>query len=125
LLAVDDIDAEREDLIARGVRSAKSSTVPADGCRARTRSAGLTRRTLRARTRSAGLTRRTPRSAIRTATGGCSRRSRRGSRAGSRRTDEDIAPNVRTPDRLPGGRIPIPPLRLRPMQGSRGRDSLA
>ena len=72
ILAVDDIDAARADLGAS--RSA--------GCSTSLEGLSL------ARTRKAAPTRPMPRSAIRMATGGCSRRSRRGCRAGSGRTDD-------------------------------------
>jgi len=72
LLAVYDIDAAREDLISRGAKVSGVFPWPA----------GL----FRARTRKAGPTRPMPRSAIRTGTGGCSRRSRPGFLAGNGRT---------------------------------------
>ena len=74
ILAVADIDAARADLISRGVEV--SELFHLDGGR------------VPGRTRKAAPTRPTPRSATPTATGGCSRRSRRGSPAGSGRTDD-------------------------------------
>jgi catechol 2,3-dioxygenase-like lactoylglutathione lyase family enzyme len=74
ILAVDDIDAARADLIRRGIEVSGLFHL----------AGGL----FLARTRKAAPTRPMPRSAIRMATGGCSRRSRRGCRAGSGRTDD-------------------------------------
>ena len=82
ILAVDDVDAAREDLMRRGVDVSEAvSTSPGAVCRAGTRRAGRTRAMRR--------------SMIRTATGGYSRRSRLGFRAGSGRTDHGR--------RVPGG----------------------
>ena len=78
ILAVDDIDAARADLIRRGIEV--SGLLPP-------RRGAL----FLARTRKAAPTRPMPRSAIRTATGGCSRRSRRGCRPGVGGLTMDIA----------------------------------
>jgi len=77
LLAVHDIDAARDDLISRGVEVSEVFHL----------AGGV----FRALTRKVAPTRRMPRSAIQMATGGSSRRSRRGSRAGSGRTDKSGA----------------------------------
>ena len=74
-LAVEDIDAARED-VSRLRRRGQRGVPP----RRRTRSGPGSRKV--------APTRATPRSAIRMATSGCSRRSRRGFRAGSGRTDD-------------------------------------
>ena len=73
ILAVDDIDAARDDLIARGVNVSevfhyRRRRLPAPG---RSRASA-------AATRKVVPTSRSPRSRIRTGTAGCSRRSRRG-----------------------------------------------
>ncbi|WP_300606304.1 hypothetical protein [Trebonia sp.] len=77
LPAVFDIDAARADLTSRGV-DVSEVFHPAGG-------------RVAARTRRAAPTRRMPRSAIRMATAGCSRRSRRGFPAGNGRTEMDVA----------------------------------
>jgi catechol 2,3-dioxygenase-like lactoylglutathione lyase family enzyme len=73
-IVVSDIEAARADLIDRGVQVSEPFH----------RGAGASSR---ASTRSASRTTATPRSAIRTATAGYSRRSRRGFRAGCGRTE--------------------------------------
>ena len=74
LLVVSDIDAARQDLISRGIEVSEMFH--------------LAGRLFRARTRKVALTRLMRRSAIQMATGGTSRRSRRGFRGGSGRTDD-------------------------------------
>ena len=74
ILAVDDVDAARADLIRRGIEVSGLFHLAGGPVRARTRKAAPTRPM--------------PRSAIPMATGGCSRRSRRGSPGGSGRTDD-------------------------------------
>jgi shikimate kinase len=83
-LAVYDIDAAREDLIHGGVEV--SEVFHRDGGRV-----------FPGPTRNVAPTSRMPRSAIQMATGGCSRRSRRGFRAGSGRSDD----GRRFPSRAP------------------------
>jgi len=85
ILAVDDIDAAREDLVRRGIEV--SGLFHLAGGR------------FLAPTRRAAPTRRMPRSAIQMATGGCSRRSRRGFGAGSGTTDPGVP--RRTPHPAP------------------------
>ena len=78
VLAVYDIDATRDDLIARGVDVSEVSTTPAAPSTTSWRthaSAGATHKDV--------LTTHLPRSRIRTGTAGCSRRSRRGFLAAS------------------------------------------